>query len=45
MVTTLSPSAHAGRAVFIALGHNLRSIEAPAMRQLWRNSVDWLLHQ
>lgn len=44
MVTTLSPSATTGRAVYIALGHNLRSIEAPAMRQLWRNSVSWLLH-
>ncbi len=43
MVTTLSASHAAGTAVYIALGHNLRSIEAPAIRQLWRNSVQWLL--
>jgi type 1 glutamine amidotransferase len=43
MVTTLDAANHVGQAVYIALGHNLRSIEAPAMRRLWRNSVTWLL--
>ena len=43
MLTTLDASVNAGKAVYIALGHNLRSMEPPAMRQLWRNSVQWLL--
>ena len=43
MLTTLDASVNVGKAVYIALGHNLRSMEPPAMRQLWRNSVQWLL--
>ncbi|MCX6015549.1 MAG: ThuA domain-containing protein [Chloroflexales bacterium] len=43
MLTTLDANARAGKAIYSALGHNLRSIEPPALRRLWRNSVDWLL--
>lgn len=40
MITTLDESTHVGRAVYIALGHNVRSMEPPAMRRLWRNAVE-----
>lgn len=35
----------AGRAVYLANGHDLRAFECPAMRQLWTNSVRWLTGQ
>ncbi len=34
--------AGAGRAVYLANGHDLRAFECPAMRQLWLNAVQWL---
>lgn len=33
----------AGKLVYLANGHDLRAFECPAMRQLWVNSVRWLL--
>lgn len=33
----------AGKLVYLANGHDLRAFECPAMRQLWINSVRWLL--
>ncbi len=32
----------AGRAVYLALGHDLRSFGCPALRRLWLNSFAWL---
>ena len=32
----------AGRAVYLANGHDLRAFECPAMRKLWLNAVHWL---
>jgi len=43
MLTTLDASAHVGRAIYIALGHNMRSMEPPAMRRIWSNAVTHLL--
>ncbi|MCX6972545.1 MAG: ThuA domain-containing protein [Verrucomicrobia bacterium] len=36
-------TAGAGKLVYLANGHDLRAFECPAMRQLWTNSVRWLL--
>jgi type 1 glutamine amidotransferase len=33
----------AGRSAYLANGHDLRAFEAPAMKQLWCNAVQWLL--
>ena len=33
----------AGKVVYLANGHDLRAFEAPALRQLWVNSIRWLL--
>jgi len=33
----------AGRSAYLANGHTLQSLEPPAIRQLWRNALDWLL--
>ena len=32
-----------GKLVYLANGHDMRAFECPAMRQLWTNSVRWLL--
>lgn len=45
MLTTLDSNSNVGKAVYIALGHNMRSMEPPAMRTLWRNAVSFLLPQ
>lgn len=42
VLTTFPRSNTLGDMVFIALGHNVRSLEAPAMRRLWRNSITYL---
>jgi len=33
----------AGRAVYLANGHDLRAFECPALKQLWVNAVKWLM--
>jgi hypothetical protein len=33
----------AGKAVYLANGHDMRAFEAPALKQLWVNAVHWLL--
>lgn len=33
----------AGRVVYLANGHDMRAFACPALRQLWRNAVAWLL--
>ena len=33
----------AGKVVYLANGHDLRAFEAPAMKRLWINSINWLL--
>jgi hypothetical protein len=43
MITTLAASAQCGPAVYLALGHNMRSLEPPMMRRMWQNSVSYLL--
>jgi len=43
MLTTLDASANVGQAIYIALGHNMRSMEPPAMRRIWHNAVNYLL--
>jgi type 1 glutamine amidotransferase len=43
MLTTLDASANVGQAIYIALGHNMRSMEPPAMRRIWCNAVNYLL--
>ena len=35
--------AGAGRTAFLANGHSMQSMEPPAIRQLWRNALGWLL--
>ncbi|MBE7463036.1 MAG: ThuA domain-containing protein [Planctomycetes bacterium] len=35
--------AGAGRAAYLANGHDMRAFEAPALRQLWINAARWLL--
>ena len=32
----------AGKAVYLANGHDLKAFECPAMRKLWMNTVAWL---
>ena len=45
MVMTASGGhvAGAGRTVYLANGHDLRAFACPALPQLWRNAVHWLL--
>lgn len=43
MITTFDASPHAGPAVYLALGHNMRSMEPPPIRRMWQNSVAYLL--
>ncbi len=33
----------AGKAVYLANGHDLRAFEAPAIRRIWENAIRWLL--
>ncbi len=33
----------AGRVVYLANGHDMRAFDCPALQQLWRNAVAWLL--
>jgi len=42
MVCSLLRPGEAGPAVYLANGHDLRAFRAPALRQLWRNALDWL---
>jgi type 1 glutamine amidotransferase len=39
MVCTLERPGEAGRAVYLANGHDLRAFRAPALRRLWLNAV------